>query len=81
MQKQKNDAFFPYAAAVFDTQAALTPETGDQTLKNAVTKAGLDPAAIDACASDGRRQRDQVRRLHCKLGEDVGCRPGLLFWR
>ena len=29
VQKQKNDAFFAYAAAVFDAQAALTPETGD----------------------------------------------------
>ena len=51
VQKQKNDAFFAYSAAVFDTQDALTPETGDETLKNAVTKAGLDPAAIDACAA------------------------------
>ncbi len=34
IQKQKNDAFFPYAAAVFDAQAALTPETGDATLKD-----------------------------------------------
>jgi protein-disulfide isomerase len=40
-----------YAAAVFDTQDALTPETGDETLKAAVTKAGLDPAAVDACAA------------------------------
>ena len=51
VQKQKNDAFFVYAAAVFDTQDALTPETGDETLKAAVTKAGLDPAAVDACAA------------------------------
>jgi protein-disulfide isomerase len=51
VQKQKNDAFFVYSAAVFDTQDALTPETGDETLKAAVTKAGLDPAAVDACAA------------------------------
>ena len=51
VQKQKNEAFFVYAAAVFDTQDALTPETGDETLKAAVTKAGLDPAAVDACAA------------------------------
>ncbi len=43
VQKQKNDAFFAYSAAVFDTQEGLTPENGDATLKNAVTKAGLDP--------------------------------------
>jgi protein-disulfide isomerase len=70
VQKQKNDAFFPYAAAVFDAQAALTPETGDQTLKNAVTKAGLDPVAIDACAAT-QAIKDQVN-ASIKLGEEVG---------
>jgi protein-disulfide isomerase len=70
VQKQKNDAFFPYAAAVFDAQAALTAETGDETLKNAVTKAGLDPAAIDACAAT-QAVKDQVN-ASIKLGEDVG---------
>ena len=70
VQKQKNDAFFPYAAAVFDTQAALTPETGDQTLKDAVTKAGLDPAAIDSCAAT-QAIKDQVS-TSVKLGEEIG---------
>lgn len=49
--KQKNDAFFPYASAVFDNQASLTPEMGDKTLKDAVVKAGLDAATIDTCAN------------------------------
>jgi protein-disulfide isomerase len=70
IQKQKNDAFFVYAAAVFDTQDALTPETGDGTLKAAVTKAGLDPAAVDACAATQATQ-DQVK-ASIKLAEDVG---------
>jgi protein-disulfide isomerase len=70
VQKQKNDAFFPYAAAVFDTQTALTAETGDETLKNAVTKAGLDPAAIDACANT-QAVKDQVN-ASIKLAEDAG---------
>jgi protein-disulfide isomerase len=69
VQKQKNDAFFVYSAAVFDTQAALTPETGDQTLKDAVTKAGLDPAAIDACAAS-QATKDQVN-ASIKLAQDV----------
>ncbi len=47
VQKQKNDAFFPYAAAVYATQEALTAEAGDATLKAAVTRAGLDPASVD----------------------------------
>jgi protein-disulfide isomerase len=70
VQKQKNDAYFVYAATVFDTQGALTTETGDETLKAAVTKAGLDPAAIDACASTPAI-KDQVN-ASLKLGEDVG---------
>ncbi len=68
--KQKNDAFFPYATAVFDAQASLTPETGDQTLKDAVVKAGLDPAAIDSCAAT-QATKDAVA-ASIKLGESVG---------
>jgi protein-disulfide isomerase len=70
VQKQKNDAFFVYSAAVFDTQGALTPETGDETLKNAVTKTGLDPAAVDACAAT-QAIKDQVS-ASIKLAEDIG---------
>jgi protein-disulfide isomerase len=70
VQKQKNDAFFVYAGAVFDAQAALTPETGDATLKSAVTKAGLDPAAVDACAAT-QATKDQVN-ASVKLAELVG---------
>jgi protein-disulfide isomerase len=70
VQKQKNDAFFVYAAAVFDTQDALTTEAGDETLKNAVTKAGLDPAAVDACAAT-QATKDQVT-ASIKLAQDVG---------
>jgi protein-disulfide isomerase len=70
VQKLKNDAFFVYAAAVFDTQEALTPEAGDATLKAAVTKAGLVPAAVDACAATDAT-KDQVN-ASLKLGEQVG---------
>lgn len=68
--KQKPEAYFAYAAAVYDAQAALTPETGDQTLKAAVTKAGLDPAAVDTCAST-QAIKDQVN-ASIKLAEDAG---------
>src|SRR5271154_3825495 len=69
VQKQKNDAFFVYSAAVFDAQDALTPETGDETLKAAVTKAGLDPAAIAACAAT-QATKDQVD-ASIKLAQEV----------
>ncbi len=68
--KQKNDAYPAYASAVYDSQAALTPETGDQTLKDAVTKAGLDAAAVDACAST-QATKDTVN-ASIKLAQDVG---------
>ena len=68
--KQKNDAFFAYAADVFDKQTALTPDTADQTLNNAVTKAGLDPAAISACAAT--EETKKLVEASIKLGQDVG---------
>lgn len=68
--KQKNDAFFTYAADVFDKQAALTPATGDQTLKDAVTKAGLNPATIDACAATPETKN--AVQASVKLGQDIG---------
>jgi protein-disulfide isomerase len=47
-----SDAFFTFAAAVFDGQDGLaTPDGATLTLNSAVTKAALDPAKIAACAS------------------------------
>ena len=45
-------AFFQYAAAVFDGQDGLaTADGATLTLNSAVTKAGLDPAKVAACAA------------------------------
>lgn len=68
--KQKNEAFFPYAADVFSKQEALTSATGDQTLKDAVTKAGLDPAAIDTCAATDAAKKEVEASI--KLAQDIG---------
>ena len=68
--KQKPEAFWTYLQAVYDTQGGLTAESGDETLKNAVTKAGADPAAVDVCAATAAT-KDQVN-ASVKLGEDVG---------
>ena len=67
--KQKNDAFFTYATAVFDNQASLTPDAGEKTLKDAVTKAGLDPAAIDSCAATEATKKAVEGSI--KLAEDA----------
>jgi protein-disulfide isomerase len=46
-----SDAFFTFASAVFDGQDGLVSADGATlTLNSAVTKAGLDPVAIAACA-------------------------------
>ena len=65
--KQNNDAFFQYAQAVFETQEALTPENTDMTLKNAVTRAGQNPATIAECA-DTQAVKDNVN-ASIKLAE------------
>ena len=47
-----NDAFFTYASAVFEGQDGLnTPDGATLTMNSAVTKAGLEPAKIAACAA------------------------------
>ena len=47
-----SDAFFTFAAAVFDGQDGLaTPDGATLTLNSAVTKAGLEPVKIAACAA------------------------------
>lgn len=55
--KKSNDAFWIYLQDVFEHQEALNAEAGDQTLANAVTKAGQDPAAIAACAASPAEQK------------------------
>lgn len=50
-QAQSSDAFFQFAANVFDTQDGLTPQTDDTLLKAAARKAGLDADSIAKCAS------------------------------
>jgi protein-disulfide isomerase len=47
-----SNAFFTFAAAVFEGQDGLaTPDGAMLTLNSAVTKAGLDPTKIAACAA------------------------------
>lgn len=47
-----NDAFFRFASAAFDGQEGLaTADGATLTLNSAVTKAGLDPAKVSACAA------------------------------
>ncbi len=69
-QQQSNEAFFKYAAGVFDTQDGLTPATDDTLLKAAAMRAGLDGAAIAACAQT-QATKDKVN-ADIKLAADAG---------
>ena len=70
--KAKPEAFWTFLQAVYDTQGGLTAEDGDATLKAAVTKAGGDPAAVDACAVTPatKAQVDASVRLGTDIGVD-----------
>ncbi len=64
-------AFFQYAAAVFDGQDGLaTPDGATLTLNSAVTKAGLDPTKVSACAADPQIKASVDASV--KLGTDLG---------
>ncbi len=71
VRKAKGDpGFFTYAQKVYDTQADLTKEKADATLRAAVTAAGVDPAAAMTCAGTPAAQ-DAVNET-MKLATDIG---------
>lgn len=69
VQKQSDEAFFKYAAGVFDTQEALAPNTEDTLLRAAAQRAGLDGAAIAACANT--QATKDIVNADMKLAEDA----------
>jgi protein-disulfide isomerase len=65
-----NQAFFTFAGAAFEGQDGLATADGAQlTLNSAVTKAGLDPAKVDAC-SKTPETADSVDKS-VKLAQDL----------
>ena len=63
-------AFFQYASAVFEGQDGLGSADGATlTLNSAVTKAGLDPAKISACAATP--ETDKEVEASVKVAEDA----------
>ena len=64
-------AFFTFAAAVFDGQDGLASADGATlTLNSAVTKAGLDPAKIEACSNTPETIAAVENSV--KLAQDLG---------
>ncbi len=70
VQHLSNDAFFKFADGVFDTQDGLTVTTQETILRAAAKRAGLDDAAIAACA-DSQATKDIVS-ADIKLAQDAG---------
>ncbi|KAA6464956.1 hypothetical protein DYQ86_03095 [Acidobacteria bacterium AB60] len=65
-----SNAFFQFAGATFEGQDGLNTADGAQlTLNSAVTKAGLDPAKVEACAKTPATS-DEVEKS-VKLAEDL----------
>ncbi len=63
--------FFQFAAAVFEGQDGLaTPDGATLTLNSAVTKAGLDPAKVSACAATPEIKAAVDASI--KLGNEAG---------
>ena len=69
-QAKGDPAFFVYAQKVYDTQADLTTEKADATLRAAVTAAGADPATVMTCASQPvtKAAVDASAKLATELG-------------
>lgn len=66
-----SSAFFQYASAVFEGQDGLaTPDGTTLTLNSAVTKAGLDPTKVAACAAAPEVKASVEASI--KLGTDLG---------
>ncbi len=70
--QQSNEAFFAFTQAVYDMQGTLTADDGEQTLKNAVTKAGQNPETIATCAAGATAKAsvDASSKLATDLGID-----------
>ena len=69
-QAKGDGAFFTFVNKIYDSQADMTKDKLDATLRAAVSAAGADPASVMACASSPAAQ-DAVNST-IKLGTDIG---------
>jgi protein-disulfide isomerase len=73
-------AFFQFANAVFEGQDGLgTADGATLTLNSAVTKAGLDPAKIAACATTPETDQDVEASVKLAEGVNVTQTPVLMI--
>ena len=69
-QAKGDPAFFTYAQKVFDSQADLTPDKADATLRVAIIAAGADPTAVMACSTQPATHAAVDAQI--KLATDLG---------
>ena len=73
-------AFFQFASAVFDGQDGLaTADGATLTLNSAVTKAGLDPAKIAACATTPETKAAVDSSVQLSKDLDISSVPTLVI--
>ena len=73
-------AFFQFASAVFDGQEGLaTADGASLTLNSAVTKAGLDPAKIAACAATPETKAAVESSVQLSKDLDIASVPTLVI--
>ena len=72
-------AFFQFAGAVFDGQDGLsTPDGATLTLNSAVTKAGLDPEKVAACAATPATKAEVEASMQLSKDLDINQVPTLV---
>jgi protein-disulfide isomerase len=72
--------FFQYASAVFDGQDGLNTADGAMlTLNSAVTKAGLDPAKIAACAATPEVKKQVLDSIKLAADLSINSVPTLII--
>ncbi len=76
-QKGGNDAYFKYVQAVFDRQDALTAEGTEQTLADAVTYAGQDPAATATCAAEEATKAKLNAQIQLGVDLNISLTPSI----
>lgn len=73
-------AFFQYAAAVFEGQEGLaTPDGATLTLNSSLSKAGLDPAKVAACAATPETKAAVEASMQLSKDLDISSVPTLVI--
>ncbi len=73
--RASNDGFWKYAGSIFENQGGIALATADDKLKELATAAGLDPAAISACAATPETDARIKKSMDLGQSLDVSSTP------